>query len=125
PRRTLMSSRIFVSILLLLSVSATAQNPGPSKKPRTSGQSTKPAAEPKPAADAKSSKPERVEDMMGSFQAMEKSYWEAWKNKDAKPFEQQMAPNALIIDNTGVTDKTDVLKGIAGCEVKGYKLGAF
>ena len=62
---------------------------------------------------------------MDSFKSMEKAFWQAWKDRDPKPFDQHMAPNALMIDNTGVADRATTLKGITACEVKDYNLGDF
>lgn len=111
-----------ISLLLICAVTAFAQDKSPAKpaaKPATSTAQ-------KPASTTTRALPgQKVEDMMDSFQIMEKGFWDAWKRKDAKPFEQHMAPNSLIIDNTGITDKTTAIKGIAGCEVKGYDLSDF
>lgn len=81
-------------------------------------------------ADAKSkTKPhpaaQKVEDMMDSFQMMEKGLWEAWKNRDAKPFDQHLTANAVMIDGNGVADRAAILKSITACDVKNYSLGDF
>ena len=57
--------------------------------------------------------------------AKEKSLWEAFKKKDARPFEKNLSADSLQIDVTGLTTKTDVLKGLAGCDVKDYALDNF
>jgi hypothetical protein len=81
-------------------------------------------------ADARSkTKPhaasQKVEDMMDSFQLMEKGLWEAWKNRDAKPFDQHLTANAVMIDGNGVADRAAILKSITACDVKNYTLGDF
>jgi hypothetical protein len=57
--------------------------------------------------------------------AKEKSLWEAFKKKDAKPFERNLSADSLQIDVTGLTTKADVLKGLADCDVKDYSLDNF
>jgi hypothetical protein len=100
-----------------------AKSAGKTAAPAT--QSSAPRAS-KPASTTTRAVPgQKVEDMMDSFQMMEKGFWNAWKNKDAKPFEQHMAPNSLIIDNTGITDKESAVKSITGCEVKNFNLSDF
>src|SRR5947209_7656581 len=124
-------------LLLLLTVTLTVVSfaqtgttvlPQASKKPEPAEKVQQPASSKssKPASTSTNAMPgQKVEDMMDSFQMMEKEFWAAWKKKDAKPFEQHMAANSLIIDNTGITDKAEALKGIAGCDVKNYDLSNF
>ncbi len=54
----------------------------------------------------------------------EKKLWEAWKNKDIKPFEANLAADAVMISDGGVADKKTSLTAMAGeaCEVKTYEL---
>jgi len=56
--------------------------------------------------------------------ATEKKLWEAWKNKDAKPFRANLAADAVQVSENGVGDKAAVLKEIPGgdCEVRSYSL---
>jgi hypothetical protein len=68
---------------------------------------------------------QKVDDMIDSFQIMEKGLWEAWKNRDAKPFDQHLTPDALMVDNGGLSDRATILKNITGCDVKNYSLGDF
>jgi hypothetical protein len=70
-------------------------------------------------------KTQKTENMMDSFQIMEKGLWQAWKDRDAKPFDQHLAPDAIMIDNNGLADRATVLKSITGCDVKNYSLGDF
>src|SRR5437868_12032204 len=37
---------------------------------------------------------------------LEKSMWEAWKNQDRKPFDENLAPNFVGVDSGGMNDKT-------------------
>lgn len=57
--------------------------------------------------------------------ALEKSAWEAWKNKDAKWFQTAMADDALHVDGAGVMDKAQFIKAVAACEVKSVALDDF
>ncbi|MCU1308172.1 MAG: hypothetical protein JWN45_2867 [Acidobacteriaceae bacterium] len=68
---------------------------------------------------------QKVDNMMDSFQIMEKGLWEAWKNRDAKPFDQHLTVDALTIDNGGLSDRATILKNITGCDVKNYSLDDF
>lgn len=105
--------KIMVALVLSVAIAGFAQT-NPSAKTA------------KPASTSTKAQPgQKVEDMMDSFKIMERGFWDAWKKKDAKPFEQHMAPNSLVIDNTGIADKAATLKGISQCEVKNYDLSDF
>jgi hypothetical protein len=56
--------------------------------------------------------------------ATERKLWEAWKNKDMKPFHANLTADAVMISNMGVADKKTSLSAMAGeaCEVKTYEL---
>ena len=56
--------------------------------------------------------------------ATEKKLWEAWKNKDMKPFKANLSADAIMISNMGVADKKASLTAMEGegCEVKSYEL---
>jgi hypothetical protein len=56
--------------------------------------------------------------------ATEKKLWEAWKNKDMKPFKANLSADAVMISNSGVADKKTSLSAMEGegCEVKTYEL---
>jgi hypothetical protein len=79
----------------------------------------------KPATTKPNPKTQKVENMMDSFQLMEKGLWQAWKDRDVKPFEQHLTQDAIMIDNSGLADRATALKGITGCDVKNYSLGDF
>jgi hypothetical protein len=59
--------------------------------------------------------------------ASEKKLWEAWKNKDAKPFKATLAADSVMIGGGGVEGKADSIKEITDmpCEVKSYELSDF
>jgi hypothetical protein len=56
--------------------------------------------------------------------ATERKLWEAWKNKDMKPFKANLSADAIMIGDTGVADKKTSLSAMEGmaCEVKSYEL---
>ena len=59
-----------------------------------------------------------------SLAATEKKLWEAWKNKDPKPFKAWIAADGIGISEMGVNNKEALLKEIAagGCEIKSFTL---
>jgi hypothetical protein len=96
-------------ILVLMSVClAQEATPAPS-----------PAAKPKP----KMSKAQ----VQKNFVAIEKKLWEAWKNKDVKPFRTYLSADTVSIDDGGVGDRDSTLKSIASsdCDVRSYELSDF
>lgn len=56
--------------------------------------------------------------------ATEKKLWEAWRNKDMKPFRANLAADAVMIGDGGVADKKTSLTAMEGmaCDVKSYEL---
>ena len=56
--------------------------------------------------------------------ATEKKFWEAWKNKDMKFFRANLAPEAIMIGDSGVADKKTSVSAMEGeaCEVATYEL---
>ena len=56
--------------------------------------------------------------------ATERKLWEAWKNKDMKPFKASLAADAVMITDGGVSGKTESLSQMESmaCEVKTYEL---
>ena len=59
--------------------------------------------------------------------ATEKKLWEAWKNKDPKPFKATLAADSVMLGENGVSDKATAIKEITGmdCTVKSYTLSDF
>jgi len=97
---------VFVLTLAFVSL-AHAQQPTASPSP---------AAAPKPAMSKAQSQKTII--------ATEKKLWEAWKNKDIKPFRANLAADGLQVGETGVGDKASILKSMEGsdCEVRSYSL---
>ena len=56
--------------------------------------------------------------------ATERKLWEAWKNKDMKPFRANISADAVMIGDSGVADKKTSLTAMEGmaCEVTSYEL---
>ena len=56
--------------------------------------------------------------------ASETALWNAWKNKDAKPFQNSLAADGVMVGGQGVGTKADVVKMMPSmpCEVKSFTL---
>ena len=78
--------------------------------------SPSPAPKPKP----KVSKAQ----LLKQLSATETKLWEAWKNKDPKPFRTYLAADSVIIGSGGTQNKTDAIKEITSmaCDVKSINL---
>ena len=83
-------------------------------------EATKPAASPSPKPKPAMSKAQ----IQKNLAATETKLWEAWKNKDPKPFKAWLAADVVGIGEQGVTNKAALLKEIAagGCEIKSFSL---
>lgn len=65
------------------------------------------------------------EDLKAKLVAIEKSLWEGWKNKDAKPFEKNIAEDSVTINVQGISSgKAQIIKDIttSDCDVKSFSL---
>src|SRR6266481_1873606 len=84
---------------------------------------TTPAASPSPSPKPAMTKAQ----IRGRIIATEKKLWEAWKNKDAKPFKANLAADSVMIGERGVAGKADIVKEMASmpCEVKSFELSDF
>ena len=82
----------------------------------TASTSPSPSPSPKPAMSRAQSQRAII--------ATERKLWEAWKNKDMKPFKANLSADAIMISNSGVADKKTSLSAMEGegCEVKTYEL---
>jgi hypothetical protein len=62
--------------------------------------------------------------LLKKLSAAETKLWEAWKNKDVKPFNAALAADFVLVTAAGVSGKNDVVKFITSmpCEVKSFKL---
>ena len=78
--------------------------------------SPSPAAKPKPRMSKAA--------LLKKLSANETALWNAWKNKDAKPFQNWLSADSVMIGEEGVGAKTDIVKMMASmpCEVKSFTL---
>ena len=62
--------------------------------------------------------------LLKKLSANETALWNAWKNKDAKPFQNWLAADGVMIGENGVGTKKDVTEMMANmpCEVKSFTL---
>jgi ketosteroid isomerase-like protein len=100
-----------LSLLLVFAVCAWAQEAKTEGKAKSSAK-----------ASAKAGGNAATED---AIKKMEKEFWEAWKNKDTKPFQANIADDGLSIDAMmGFVDKQATLKSMSEqpCEVRSYSL---
>src|SRR5438128_12043711 len=69
----------------------------------------------------------RNRSMTNTLAAREKTLWEAWKNKQAGPFEAALAPDTIMVSEMGPTGKADLVKMIptAPCDIQSYELSDF
>lgn len=77
-----------------------------------------PAASPSPKPAMSRAQSQRI------IIANERKLWEAWKNKDIKPFKATLSADAVMVSDSGVADKARALKDMEStlCEVKTYEL---
>ena len=56
--------------------------------------------------------------------ATEQKLWNAWKNKDIKPFRANLSADSLQVSDSGVADRATILKAMEGmdCEVRSFSL---
>jgi hypothetical protein len=96
---------LVIVLILFLTTLAYAQDATPSPSPA-----------PKPAMSRAQSQRMII--------ATEKKLWEAWKNKDFKPFRANLSADSIMISEMGVANKTEAVKAMEGtpCEVKSYEL---
>lgn len=58
--------------------------------------------------------------------ALEKSGWEAWKNKNSSWFETNLTDDALFVSSDGVANKSQIVEFMgSACEIKSYSLDNF
>src|SRR5438552_8756998 len=62
--------------------------------------------------------------LLKKLSASEMKLWEAWKNKDAKPFQAWLSAATIMVGDSAVAGKAATVKEIPSmpCEVKSYSL---
>ena len=62
--------------------------------------------------------------LLKKLSANENKLWEAWKNKDAKPFQAWLVADSVVVGEQGVAGKGDVTKMMTEmpCDVKSFSL---
>jgi len=56
------------------------------------------------------------------FVDMEKALWEAWRNKDRKPYEDLLSNKFFEVDVTGAYDKATLISYMDKCDLKDYAI---
>jgi len=82
-----------------------------------------PAASPSPSPKPAMSKAQSQKAII----ATENKLWEAWKNKDTKPFKANLAADSVLVSDSGIASKADIMKAMteSGCEVRSFTLSDF
>lgn len=62
--------------------------------------------------------------LLRKLSADDTKLWDAWKNKDVKPFKAHLSADSVVIGDAGVMSKADILKAIlaAPCDIKSFSL---
>src|SRR2546425_10800720 len=62
--------------------------------------------------------------MLKKLSAMETKFWEAWKNKDSKPFQATLASDSIMVGDSGTANKAAAIKDLTemACDVRSYSL---
>ena len=78
--------------------------------------SPSPSPKPKPAMSKAA--------LLKKLSANETKLWEAWKNKDSKPFQAWLVADGVMIGDQGIGKKSDVVQMMASapCEIKSFTL---
>lgn len=81
------------------------------------------AQEASPSPAPKPKKP-RVTQAMLQKDLVEKetALWNAFKNKDMKPFDAHLAADVVIVESSGVMAKGSLPEGMKMCEIKSFSL---
>jgi hypothetical protein len=92
---------VFASVCFAQPQAAASPSPAPKPKPRIS-----------------------KAQLLKQLSASETRLWEAWKNKDPKPFRALLSAKGVMIGDNGVADKAAIVNEIASmpCDVKSFAL---
>jgi Domain of unknown function (DUF4440) len=83
-----------------------------------------PAAQATPSPSPKPKPAMSKAQMLKALSTAEKKLWDAFKNKDPKPFKAGLTADAFALSENGIEKKEDTVKMIASapCEIKSYEL---
>ena len=81
-------------------------------------------ASPSPATTAKPKPRMSKAQILKKLSANETALWNAWKNKDAKPFHMWLSADSVMVGDQGVGTKKEVTEMMASmpCEIKSFTL---
>lgn len=62
--------------------------------------------------------------LLRTLSAMETRLWDAWKNKNARPFQLSLTSESVLVGDSGVSMKKDIVQMIGSmpCEVRSFSL---
>ena len=81
------------------------------------------AQEPTPSPSPKPKAPRVTKtQLMKELADMETALWNGFKNKDMKPFEEHLGADSMVIDSSGVMNKTSLPEGMKMCDMKSFSL---
>src|ERR1041385_814880 len=72
---------------------------------------------PSPAAKPAMSKAQSQKTII----ATERKLWDAWKNKDMKPFRANLSADSLQVGDNGVGTKAEILKSMEGSDCEDFR----
>jgi|ERR1044072_593101 hypothetical protein len=81
------------------------------------------AQEPTPSPTPKPKAPRVTKEMLQKDLAeMETALWNGFKNKDMKPFDEHLGDDAIVVDSSGVMNKSTLPEGMKECDIKSFTL---
>jgi len=81
------------------------------------------AQEATPSPSPKPKKPRVTKEMLQKqLSDMETELWNAFKNKDPKPFEMHLGADASVVDSNGGAGKNMIGEGLKMCDIKTFTL---
>ena len=81
------------------------------------------AQEPTPSPSPKPKAPRVTKEMLEKdLAAKETALWNGFKNKDMKPFDENLGDDAIVVDSSGVMNKTSLPEGMKMCDIKSFSL---
>ncbi len=78
-------------------------------------------ASPSPAAKPRAPRVTKAQ-LQKQISEMETKMWQAWKDKDVRPFETNLTSDAILLDASGVSTKSQIPEGIKSCQIQSFSL---